>query len=56
MMWTFDQSRNLETSRDPVFIAAKISLLAGFIVLSPRTGRKGAAGVGDKPLCGRPCC
>jgi hypothetical protein len=33
MMWTFDQGQNLETSRDPVFIAAKIILLAGFIVL-----------------------
>jgi hypothetical protein len=33
MMWTFDQSQNVETSRDPVFIAAKIILLAGFIVL-----------------------
>lgn len=33
MMWTFDQSQNLETSQDPVFITAKIILLAGFIVL-----------------------
>ncbi|HEX6760842.1 MAG TPA: hypothetical protein VF086_20890 [Propionibacteriaceae bacterium] len=33
VMWTFDQSQNLETSQDPVFIAAKIILLAGFIVL-----------------------
>jgi hypothetical protein len=24
VMWTFDQGQNLETSRDPVFIAAKV--------------------------------
>jgi hypothetical protein len=33
VMWTFDQRLNLETSQDPVFIAAKIVYLAGFIVL-----------------------
>jgi hypothetical protein len=54
VMWTFDQSGNLETSQDPVFIAAKIILLAGFIVLmfaliasyglqAPRAGRLGLA-------------
>src|SRR4029450_8064931 len=32
-MWTFDQQGNLDTSQDPVFIAAKIIYLAGFIVL-----------------------
>lgn len=32
-MWTFDQRMNLVTSQNPVFIAAKIVLLAGFIVL-----------------------
>ena len=25
-MWTFDQSQNLETSQDPVFIAAPIAV------------------------------
>jgi hypothetical protein len=33
VMWTFDQQGNLDTSQDPVFIAAKIIYLAGFIVL-----------------------
>lgn len=33
MMWQFDQTMNLETSQNPIFIAAKIILLAGFIVL-----------------------
>ena len=33
MMMTFDQTHNLETSQHPVFIAAKIIYLAGFIVL-----------------------
>jgi hypothetical protein len=33
VMWTFDQSMNLETSQNLVFIGAKIVLLAGFIVL-----------------------
>ena len=33
VMWTFEQSMNLETSQNPVFIGAKIVLLAGFIVL-----------------------
>ena len=54
VMWTFDQSQNLETSQDPVFIGAKIILLAGFIVLmfaliaiyglqASRAGRLGVA-------------
>jgi hypothetical protein len=53
-MWTFDQRLNLETSQNPVFIAAKIIYLAGFIVLmfaliavqglqAPMAGRLGAA-------------
>jgi uncharacterized protein with PQ loop repeat len=33
VMSTFDQRLNLETSQNPVFIAAKIIYLAGFIVL-----------------------
>jgi hypothetical protein len=33
VMWTFDQSMNLQTAQNPVFIGAKIALLAGFIVL-----------------------
>jgi hypothetical protein len=33
VMWTFDQRMNPETSQNPVFIAAKIVLLAGFVVL-----------------------
>jgi hypothetical protein len=33
VMWTFDQTTNLETSQNPVFIAAKIVFLAGFVVL-----------------------
>jgi hypothetical protein len=32
--WTFDQRLNLETSQDPLFIAAKITYLAAFIVLT----------------------
>jgi hypothetical protein len=32
-MWQFDQRINPETARNPIFIAAKIILLAGFIVL-----------------------
>ena len=32
-LWTFDQRMNVETSQNPVFMAAKILLLAGFIVL-----------------------
>ena len=57
VMWTFDQSQNLETSQDPLFIAAKIILLAGFIVLmfaliavygleARMAGRLGVAGFG----------
>jgi hypothetical protein len=53
-MATFDQRLNLETSQNPVFIAAKIIYLAGFIVLmfaligvyglqSQRAGRLGVA-------------
>jgi hypothetical protein len=33
VMATFDQRLNLETSQNPVFVAAKIIYLAGFIVL-----------------------
>lgn len=55
--WTFDQGQNLETSRDAVFIAAKIILLASFIVvmfaliavyglLARAAGRLGVAGFG----------
>ena len=55
VMATFDQRLNLETSQNPVFIAAKIIYLAGFIVLmfaligvyglqSQRAGRLGVAG------------
>ena len=33
VMWTFDQHLNLKTSQDPVFTAAKIIYLVGFIVL-----------------------
>jgi hypothetical protein len=33
VMSTFDQTMNLETSQNPVFIAAKIVLLVGFVVL-----------------------
>jgi hypothetical protein len=33
VMWTFGQRMNPETSQNPVFIAAKIVLLAGFVVL-----------------------
>lgn len=57
VMWTFDQRLNLETSQDPVFTAAKIVLLAGFIVLmfaliavyglqSQSAGRLGVAAFG----------
>jgi hypothetical protein len=55
VMFTFDQSQNLKTSQDPVFIAGKITLLAGFIVLmfaliaihglqASRAGRLGVVG------------
>jgi hypothetical protein len=55
VMWTFDQRLNLETTQNPVFIAAKIIYLAGFIVLmfaliavygllAPAAGRLGVAG------------
>ena len=54
VMSTFDQRLNLETSQNPVFIAAKIIYLAGFIVLmfaliasygllAPTAGRLGVA-------------
>jgi hypothetical protein len=54
VMWTFDQQLNLETAQDPIFIAAKIIYLAGFIVLmfaligiyglqAQRAGRLGVA-------------
>jgi hypothetical protein len=54
MMSTFDQRLNLETSQNPVFMAAKIIYLAGFIVLmfaliavygiqAQRAGRLGVA-------------
>jgi hypothetical protein len=57
VMLTFDQSQNLETSQHPVFIAAKIIYLGGFIVLmfaliavyglqASRAGRLGIAGFG----------
>jgi hypothetical protein len=53
-MSTFDQRLNLETSQNPIFIAAKIIYLAGFIVLmfaliavygleNQRAGRLGVA-------------
>jgi hypothetical protein len=54
VMLTFDQSQNLETAQHPVFIAAKIIYLGGFIVLmfalialygleASRAGRLGVA-------------
>jgi len=54
VMWTFDQRMNVETSQNPVFIAAKIVLLGGFIMLmfaliglhglqAQRAGRLGVA-------------
>jgi hypothetical protein len=54
VMWMFDQRMNLETAQNPIFIAAKIVLLAGFIVLmfaliavhglqAPKAGRLGSA-------------
>ena len=57
VMLTFDQRMNLDTSRDPVFIAAKIIYLVGFIVLmfaliavyglqASRAGRLGVAAFG----------
>jgi len=33
VMATFDQTMNLDTSQEPVFIAAKIVYLGGFVVL-----------------------
>jgi hypothetical protein len=33
VMVTFDQAMNLETSQEPVFVAAKIAYLGGFVVL-----------------------
>jgi hypothetical protein len=57
VMVTFDQTHNLQTSQHPIFIAAKIIYLAGFIVLmfaliavyglqASRAGRLGVAGFG----------
>jgi hypothetical protein len=33
VMWTFDQRLNLKTAQDSVFISAKLTYLAGFMVL-----------------------
>ncbi len=52
VMSTFDQRLNLESSQNPVFIAAKIIYLAGFIVLMfALIASLRSAGADGRPSC-----